>query len=560
MRKRRTPSRVKGLCTASLKEIQNNNGSIEIILCATHYGHDTSSEYMRMTKRERDEITELIQQGDHPDQVINAARAKVSDSLGRMHMLNRKDIKNIERKLGIKHPEFIKPRTINDLSTDRWILKLQRTSDNPIVFYKPKNVVYESFESNDLVLIFMTRNQQHWINTFGSDGIFMVTEMKMVRAGFYLTVLYVCDEFNVMLPVCFMMCNDSKVYQSFFLNAIFNKIGPIYAKALITDDNYDLYECWSSIMTPVMHIINQRYIDNQIIEKLQNEIDDQDLQHEIYDKICSFFNNPDIQTKEEIINYSKNNLTENDKTNKFGIFFDHMFASRANMWAFCYLKESLNLNKMIDIDTVYNQMLVLCENKNHFTPNISKNMNIFFTALLDIQKHKKSKIEEINITISNNHKNAVCYNSTHIFPVTNDMWRIKLEDSIDNNFATVTRKFCKIIDCAVKCQSCYDICAHVYECSCSIGEVNICEHVHMLGIFNKRIQSSINDQVKQEELDIQDLKTNIVTKLKRILNSIHFVNDDETLRRIRVSLSRVENSVTKAKSTHDWYDEGQYDE
>ncbi|VVC29095.1 Zinc finger C2H2-type [Cinara cedri] len=548
VRKRKNPIRVKGLCTASMKEIENNDGSIEILLCATHYGHDTSSEYMKMTKRERDEITELIQQGDHPDLVINAARAKASDSLGRMHMLNRKDIKNIERKLGIRYPGFIKPRRINDLSTDRWISKLQLTSDNPIVFYKPQNVVHESFEFNDLILIFMTSNQQYWINKFGSDGIFMVTEMKMIRAGFYLTVLYVCDEFNVMLPVCFMMCNDSKVYQTFFLNAIYNKIGPIYAKALITDDNYDLYECWTSTMTPVKHIINQRYIDDQIIDKLQNEIEDQDLQHEIYDQICSFFSNSDISTKEEIINYSKNYLRVNDKTKKFGMFFDQMFASRANMWAFCYLKESLDLDKMIDIDTIYNQMLILCENKKNFTPNLSKNINIFFSALLEIQKLKQKKIEEINITISNNHRNATCYNSTLIFPIGKDMWRIKLDDGNDNEFVTVTRKFCKIIDCTVKCEACYDICAHIYECSCNRGEVNICEHVHMLGIFNKRGNQSIDNEVKKEEMEMLDLRTNIVTKLKRILSSIHCVNDEDTLRRISVSLSRADNSVSKART------------
>lgn len=558
MRKRTTPNKVKGLCTASLKEIRNNDGTVDVLLCATHYGHDISSEHMRMTKREREEITELIQQGDHPDFVINAARAKASDSLGRMHMLNRKDIKNIERKLGIRYPEYIKQRTINDLSTDRWILKLQRTPDNPVLFYKPNNLAikYENFESKDLMLIFMTKNQQQWVNKFGTDGIFMVTEMKMVRARLYLTVLYVCDEFNVMLPVSFMMCNHSKIYQSFFLNTIFNKVGTIYAKALITDDNYDLYECWCSIMSPVKHIINQRYIDDQIIEKLQSEIEDQNLQHEIYDKICSFFNTPDISIKEEIINYTKNNLKANDKTKVFGIFFFHMFASRADMWAFCYLKDTLNLHRMIDINTVYNQMLVLCQNKKHFTPNLSKNMHIFFTALLDIQKNRRTKIEEINITIASNHKNATCFTSTHIFPVSNDVWRIRLEDGTDNNFVTVTRKFCKIIDCTVKCQACYDICAHIYECSCSIGDINICEHVHMLGIFNKRIQNDLDEQVKEEKLEVQDLKANISSKLKRIISNINFVKDEETLRRISVSLSRVENSVYKAKVTQeDWYDD-----
>lgn len=551
VRKRNTPVKVKGLCTASMKEIQNSHGSIEIMLCATHYGHDISSEHMRMTKREREEITELIQQGDHPDFVINAARAKASDSLGRMHMLNRKDIKNIERKLGIRYPGFIKQRTINDLSTDRWILRLQRTSDNPILFYKPNNISYENFELNDLMLVFMTRNQQNWINKFGTNGIFMVTEMRMVRARLYLTVLYVCDEFNVMLPVCFMMCNDSKIYQSFFLNTIYNKMGTIYAKALITDDNYDLYESWCSIMSPVQHVINERYIDNQIIEKIQVEIEDQDLQHEIYDTICSFFNASDSSVKEDIIKYTKNVLKANDKTKQFGVFFDHMFASRADMWAYCYLKQSLNLNHTIDINTVYNQMLVLCENKKHFTPNLSKNMHIFFTALLDIQKNRKMKIEEINIAISNNHKNALCYNSTHIFPVTSDVWRIRLEDGTNKNFVTVTRKFCKIIDCTVKCSACYDICAHIYECSCSIGDVNICEHVHMLGIFNKRIQSDIDIQVKKEELVVKDLRTNILSKLKRLLSTLHFVNDKELLTRINDTLTRVDNSVTKAKSTHD---------
>lgn len=555
VRKRTIPIKVKGLCTASMKEIQNNDGSVEILLCATHYGHDISSEHMRMTKREREEITELVQQGDHPDFVINAARAKASDSLGRMHMLNRKDIKNIERKLGIRHPEFIKQRTINDLSTDRWILKLQRTPDNPVVFYKPNKLAYENFEPNDLILIFMTQNQQHWINKYGTDGIFMVTEMRMVRARLYLTVLYVCDEFNVMLPVCFMMCNDCKIYQAFFLNTIFNKMGIIYAKALITDDNYDLYENWCSIMSPVKHVINLRYIDNQIIEKLQIEIDDQDLQHEIYDKICSFFNASGKNIKEEIVNYTKQNLKSNEKTKIFGLFFDHMFASRADMWAFCYLKELLNLNQIIDINTSYNQMLVLCENKKHFTPNLSKNMHILFTALVDIQKHRKTKIEEVNITISNNHKNALCYKSTHIFPVTSNTWRIRLEDGTDNNFVTVTRKFCKIIDCIVKCQACYDICAHIYECSCSKGEINICEHIHMLGIFNKRIQNDLDDQLKKDELEIRDLKTKISSKLKRVVNNIHCVNDEETLRRISVSLSRVENSISKVKNTRNLDDE-----
>lgn len=553
VRKRNIPIKVKGICTASIKEIQNNDGSIEIFLCATHYGHTMSSEYMRMTKREREEITELVQRGDHPDFVINAARAKATDSLGRMHMLNRKDIKNIERKLGIKHPDFIKQRTINNLSTDRWILRLQRAPDNPILFYKPNNVACENFEPNDLMLIFMTQNQQNWINKFGTNGVFMVTEMSMIRAQLYLTVLYVCDEFNMMVPVCFMMCNDSKIYQSFFLNAIYNKLGIIYAKALITDDNYDLYESWCSIMTPVQHIINQRYIDNQIIEKLQNEVEDQDLQHEIYDKICSFFNAPEESIKEEIINYTNGKLKKNDKTKLFGESFDHMFASRAKMWAFCYLKESLNLEQMIDINTVYNQMTVLCENKKQFTPNLSKNLHIFFTALLDIQRNRKSKIEETNISISDSHKNAMCYNSTHIFPVTSSTWRIRLEDG--TNFATVTRKFCKIIDCTVRCHACYDICAHVFECSCSKGDINICEHIHMLGIFHKRTQSDMDHQIKKkEELDV-DLQTSVILKIKRVLDGINFVNDDETLRRIGESLNRIENSIHKAKNSNQWYDD-----
>ncbi|XP_050421921.1 uncharacterized protein LOC126834203 isoform X1 [Adelges cooleyi] len=555
VRKRSTPSKVKGLCTASMKEIQNKDGTIEVLLCATHYGHNISTDHMRMTKREREEITELIQRGDHPDFVINAARAKASDSIGRIHMLNRKDIRNIERKLGIKYPEFIKQRTINDLGTDRWIQKLQRTPDNPIIFYKPSKVEHDGFDSRDLILIFMSRNQSCWVNKFGSDGIFMITEMRMIQARLYLTVLCVSDEFNVMVPVCFMISNDSKVFQTFFLNTIFNKVGTIYAKALITDDNYDLYESWCSIMSPVVHVINQRYIDNQIIDKLQTEVENQNLQHEIYDKICSFFNAPEKSMKEEIVAYNENYLNKNNITKQFGNYFDQMFTSRAYMWAFCYLKESLNLNQMIDIDTIYNKMLLLCENKKRFTPNLSKDMHIFFTALLDIQKIRKDKIEKTNITIMNNHKNALCYNSTHIFPVNCDTWRIRLEDGTNNNFVTVVRKFCKIIDCTVKCQGCYNICAHMFECSCNNGKLNICEHVHMLGIFNKRTQNEVSEDVKKEELEISDLKTNIMLKLKSVTNDIHFVNDEDTLRKINVALGRVQNSINKVKSTNDWDDD-----
>ncbi|KAE9543908.1 hypothetical protein AGLY_001886 [Aphis glycines] len=157
-----TPNKVKGLCTATIKEIKNKDDFIEVLLCATHYGHDISTEDMKMTKCERGEITECIKQGNHLYFVINTARAKVSDSLGRVHnLLNRKDINNIERKLGIRFPDFIKYRTINDLRTDTRILKLQHTSDKPVLFYKPKNVACENFEPNDVMLIFMTQNKNN---------------------------------------------------------------------------------------------------------------------------------------------------------------------------------------------------------------------------------------------------------------------------------------------------------------------------------------------------------------------------------------------------------------
>jgi len=59
-----------------------------------------------------------------------------------------------------------------------------------------------------------------------------------------------------------------------------------------------------------------------------------------------------------------------NETKLFGTFFDQMFASKADIWAFCHLKESLSLNKMIEINTVYNQMILLCEKNKYFTPSL----------------------------------------------------------------------------------------------------------------------------------------------------------------------------------------------
>ena len=71
--------------------------SVKAEVCHTHYGHQTRLGHIRLGAQDRLQIAGKLAQGVTLDKVLDEVRSLVSDNFKRVHLLQRKDIPNIER-------------------------------------------------------------------------------------------------------------------------------------------------------------------------------------------------------------------------------------------------------------------------------------------------------------------------------------------------------------------------------------------------------------------------------------------------------------------------------
>lgn len=98
-------------CTSTMVVKYKDNGEITAEVCYTHYGHEKELQHLWLSKGKRQELAAKIQQGMPRDRILSDVRDSVTeDNLSREHLLERKDLSNIQRAFGLK-------KTINDTRT-----------------------------------------------------------------------------------------------------------------------------------------------------------------------------------------------------------------------------------------------------------------------------------------------------------------------------------------------------------------------------------------------------------------------------------------------------------
>ena len=121
-------------CSSTLVVTYVDDGTITVNVCYTHYGHEKELQHIRLAKEKRKELAPKIQQGVPRDRILSDIRESVTeDNLSREHLLERKDLSNIQRAFGLRDYQ----RRQNDLdSVLAWIPEGKGSSDaNPILFH-----------------------------------------------------------------------------------------------------------------------------------------------------------------------------------------------------------------------------------------------------------------------------------------------------------------------------------------------------------------------------------------------------------------------------------------
>uniref|UniRef100_A0A1B6CP64 C2H2-type domain-containing protein n=1 Tax=Clastoptera arizonana TaxID=38151 RepID=A0A1B6CP64_9HEMI len=92
--------KIGAFCPASMKVTFKDNGEINVLFCRSHVGHKNELMHKRLTKEERNFIVaQLILKKSYDEILRNVRNSLNKCKLQRIHIINKKDIANIEKSL-----------------------------------------------------------------------------------------------------------------------------------------------------------------------------------------------------------------------------------------------------------------------------------------------------------------------------------------------------------------------------------------------------------------------------------------------------------------------------
>ena len=174
-------------CTAGLKVVTTTEGRVNVQACHTHHGHAIELQHIWLSKHGRQEIASKIQQGVSADKILDDIRQSMPESLQRHHILEKKDIHNIQQAYGLKNVQ----RHANDQqSVLAWIEEWRSNPEtNPVLFHKMQGEQIDDYplQEEDFMIVVQSPIQKTMLQKFGSKGVCIDSTHGTTGYDFYLT-------------------------------------------------------------------------------------------------------------------------------------------------------------------------------------------------------------------------------------------------------------------------------------------------------------------------------------------------------------------------------------
>lgn len=133
-------------CTSTIK-VTKLEGIYCVRFCKTHYGHTTEVEHANLSVVDRQEIADMLSQGLTIDEILEKYKASVEGDLKRIHLLKRKDIRNIAATNNIVLKSKTKPKKAPKTS-EEIEAPVMDESEIPLIEFTENQVI-----ENNLILI-----------------------------------------------------------------------------------------------------------------------------------------------------------------------------------------------------------------------------------------------------------------------------------------------------------------------------------------------------------------------------------------------------------------------
>ena len=273
-------SKLNAHCTAAITVRKNIPGTniVKVNICKTHYGHNCSLGYTRLSETDRLTIAGQLAQGITFERILDNIRDNVGSKFERIHLTTRKDISNIERSYGLRGIERHKD---DATSVTLWVEEMKKRADEPVLLYKAqgraKPPQCTNLTQSDFALAIQTPLQAEMIKSFGSDKIVCIDSTHGTNGyDFFLISMLVVDEYGEGFPVAWCLSNrqDEFLLTNFF-EAVRNRVGKCVPKVLMSDDAEQFYTAcldrciWTRTKEIVVHMACRQGMEEKPITDTQ---------------------------------------------------------------------------------------------------------------------------------------------------------------------------------------------------------------------------------------------------------------------------------------------------
>ena len=285
--------------------------------------------------------------------IFDNIRDNVGGELKCIHLLCRKDIRNIE-----KSYRFNSVQRSNDDATSvaYWVLEMmENPENNPVIFYKhqgsPQSEECDNLCEDDFAICIQTPIQRSIMKKFGHQRIICIDSTHGTNGyDFSLVTKVVVDEFSEGYPVGWCLSNqeDQFVIEN-FLKPIKTRIVSITPRWFMSDDAKQFHSAWRSVFGNVdSKLLCTWHVDRAWHEKLAL-IKDKHTQMVVYNSLRLLLEEIEIQKFEMLLTKTVQQLQTNATTAEFSQYFINTYMGSKNQWASCYRQQSfININMHVE--------------------------------------------------------------------------------------------------------------------------------------------------------------------------------------------------------------------
>lgn len=162
-------------------------------------------------------------------------------------IISRKTLHNIAAKISVTSWK-LDPNV--GTSVNLWVESMEKLDFNPVCQFKRQGEDHPLLETNDFLLIIVTKIQAKVLREFGNRLVCVKSTPGTKQYNFSLTTVQMVDDHEEPFPAAFLISNriDEKVLKIFFYEISLKVDALLAPKIFLSDDNRGYYRAWVEVM------------------------------------------------------------------------------------------------------------------------------------------------------------------------------------------------------------------------------------------------------------------------------------------------------------------------